>query len=53
MYQYAKLCMLQFCYKFLYRFRKENYFELVQMDTDSMYFGLSVEKLDDCVKETE
>ena len=28
-YQYAKLRMLQFYYKFLYCFLKENYFELV------------------------
>ena len=45
--------MLQFYYEFLYRFLKENYFELAQMDTDSLYFGIGAEKLDDCVKETE
>ena len=45
--------MLQFYYEFLYRFLKKNYFELAQMDTDSLYFGIGMEKLYDCVKETE
>ena len=53
MYQYAKFHMLCFYYEFLYHFLKENYFQLAQMDTDSQYFGIGVEQLDDCVKDTE
>ena len=42
-YQYTKLRMLQFYYGFLYRFMKENYFELAQMDMYTLYFDIGVE----------
>ena len=49
-YQLAKLRMLQFYYEFLdyYLYRRD--FELIQMDTDSMYFALSHDKFEDAIK---
>ena len=49
-YQLAKLRMLQFYYDFLdqYLDRRDN--ELIQMDTDSMYFALSYKTLEEAVK---
>ena len=49
-YQLAKLRMLQFYYKFLDHYIDRRDFELIQMDTDSMYFALSREKIDDAIK---
>ena len=49
-YQYAKLKMLAFYYDFLLKFIHEKDFEMCEMDTDSFYFALSTEKLDDAVK---
>ena len=38
---YAKLRMLEFYYDFLIKFLHKRKFECIQMDTDSLYFGLS------------
>ena len=48
-YGYAKLRMLEFYYDFLKKVVVHDRFELVQMDTDSMYFGLGSASLyDEC-----
>ena len=49
-YQLAKLRMLQFYYEFLDHYLDRRDFELIQMDTDSLYFALSREKLEDAIK---
>ena len=49
-YQLAKLRMLQFYYEFLDFYFDRRDFELIQMDTDSMYFAFSPEKLEDAIK---
>jgi len=48
-YQLAKLRMLEFYYDFLDRFVDRRDYELIQMDTDSLYFALSGNSLDDVV----
>ena len=42
--------MLEFYYDFLDRYFDRRDFELIQMDTDSNYMGISAEKLEDIVK---
>ena len=49
-YQLAKLRMLQFYYEFLAFYLDRRDFELIQMDTDSMYFALSRERLEDAIR---
>ena len=49
-YQLAKLRMLQFYYEFLDYYLDRRDFELIQMDTDSMYFALAHDKFDDAIK---
>ena len=49
-YQLAKLRMLQFYYEFLDFYLDRRDFELIQMDTDSLYFSLSHEKIEDAIK---
>ena len=49
-YQLAKLRMFQFYYEFLDHYIDRRDFELIQMDTDSLYFALSHEKLEDAIK---
>ena len=49
-YQYAKLRMLEFYYDFLDRFVSRTDFQLLEMDTDSLYIALSHESLDRAVK---
>ena len=49
-YQLAKLRMLQFYYEFLDYYFDRRDFELIQMDTDSMYFALSHDKFEDAIK---
>ena len=49
-YQLAKLRMLQLYYEFLDFYFDRRDFELIQMDTDSMYFAFSREKLEDAVR---
>ena len=46
---YAKLRMLEFYYNCLCKYIPRNKFECVQMDTDSLYFGLAHENLVDAV----
>ena len=43
--QYAKLTMLQVKYNFFTPFCDKNKYELIEMDTDSLYMALSEEKL--------
>ena len=49
-YQLAKLRMLQFYYEFLDYYLDRRDFQLIQMDTDSLYFALSREKLEDAIR---
>ena len=49
-YQLAKLRMLQFYYDFLDHYIDRRDYELIQMDTDSMYFALSYKTLEEAVK---
>ena len=49
-YQLAKLRMLEFYYDFLDKFVDRQDFELIQMDTDSMYMALSADGIDDIIK---
>ena len=49
-YQIAKLAMLEFYYDFLDHYVDRSDFELMQMDTDSLYLALSAEKLEDVIK---
>ena len=49
-YQLAKLRMLQFYYEFLDFYLDRRDFELIQMDTDSMYFALSRKRLEDAIR---
>ena len=49
-YQLAKLRMLQFYYEFLDFYLDRRDFELIQMDTDSMYFALSRERLEEAIR---
>ena len=49
-YQLAKLRMLQFYYEFLDFYLDQRDFELIQMDTDSMYFALSRERLEAAIR---
>ena len=49
-YQLAKLRMLQFYYEFLDFYLDRRDFELIQMDTDSMYFALSRERFEDAIR---
>jgi hypothetical protein len=48
--QIAKLRMLEFYYDCLLKYIPRNNFALTEIDTDSMYFGLSKASLIDCVK---
>ena len=49
-YQLAKLRMLEFYYNVLDYFLDRRDFELIQMDTDSMYFALSCDTLEEAVQ---
>ena len=49
-YQLAKLRMLQFYYDFLDNYIDRRDYELIQMDTDSMYFALSYDTLEEAIK---
>ena len=50
-YQLAKLRMLEFYYDFLDKYVDRRDFELIQMDTDSMYMALSDDCIDNVVKD--
>ena len=47
----SKLHMLKLFYCFLKKYIHEGCFELLESDTDSMYFAISRRSLDDCVPE--
>ena len=49
-YQLAKLRMLEFYYDFLDKYVDRSNFELMYMDTDSLYITISGETLDDVIK---
>jgi len=49
-YQTAKLRMLEFYYDFLDKYLNRRDFELIQMDTDNLYMGISGERLEDIVR---
>ena len=49
-YQLAKLRILEFYHDFLDRFVDRKDFEPIQMDTDSLHFALSANKLEEVVK---
>ena len=48
--QYAKLRMLGFYYDCIDKYINRNDFELIQMDTDSLYFGLASESFVEAIK---
>ena len=41
--------MLKFFYLFLKKYIPDRHFELLKTDTDSIYFSISKENLNDCV----
>ena len=45
----SKLHMLKFFYLFLKKYIPDRHFELLETDTDFIYFSISKENLDDCV----
>ena len=49
-YQLAKLKMLEFYYDFLDKFIDQRDFELLQMDTDSFYFAMSANDLEEIIR---
>jgi len=49
-YQLAKLRMIEFYYDFLDKYLDRRDFELIQMDTDSLYMAISGERLEDIVR---
>ena len=49
-YQMAKLRVLQFYYHCVYKFLDRRDFELIQMGTDSLYFGLSCDLVEETVR---
>ena len=49
-YQLAKLRMLQFYYEFLDYYFDRRDFKLIQMDTNSMYFAFSRDRLEDAIR---
>ena len=48
-YNYAKLLIIQF-WRFLNKYLMKSKYELCQMDTDSLYFAISEDSIDECVK---
>ena len=49
-YQLAKLRMLEFYYDFVDKFCDRRDFEVIQMDTDSLYMALSAEDFDEIIR---
>ena len=45
----SKLHMLKFFYLFLKKYIPDRHFKLLETDTDSIYFSISKENLDECV----
>ena len=48
--QYAKLRMLELYYSFFTKFCDINKFEVLEMDTDSLYLALAEKELEDCTR---
>ena len=48
--QYAKMQMLELCYKFFTKFCDVNKFEELEMDTDSLYLALAEKELEDRIR---
>ena len=48
--QYAKLPKLELYYNFSTRFCDVNKFEVLEIDTDSLYLALAEKELEDCIK---
>ena len=49
-YGYAKLRMCQWTHQFMQHYLPRDSYELVEMDTDSSYFGLARPTIDECVR---
>ena len=49
--QYAKLRMLELYYNFFQKFCDFNFFEEMEMDTDSLYLALAHDSLENCIKQ--
>ena len=49
-YHLAKLRMLEFYYDFIDKYVDRRDFELIQMDTDSLYMAISGERLEDVIR---
>ena len=47
---YAKLCMLEFYYDFLDYYLSREDFQILEMDTDSNYLGITAENVEDLIK---
>ena len=47
---YAKLRMLEFCYDFLDYYLPREDFEIMEMDTDSNFLGITAENVEDLIK---
>ena len=48
--QYAKLTMLELYYNFFYKYCDVNKFELIEMDTDSLYMSIADESIQDLIR---
>ena len=48
-YGYAKLWMCEFFYNFIKKYLDDQLYELLQMDTDSLYICLGYETIEECV----
>ena len=48
--QYSKLRMLELYYNFFTKFCDEDMFEVLEMDTDSLYLALAEKQLEYCIK---
>ena len=48
--QYAKLRMLELYYNLFTRFCDANKFEMLEMDTDSLFLALAEKQLEDCLR---
>ena len=52
-YQYAKLRMLEMYYDLIDEYLDRKDFQLIEMDTDSLYLALSGDSLEDCVRPSD
>ena len=52
-YQYAKLGVLKWVYDFLFKYFDQDKFEIIQMDTDSVYLAIAGECLEDILVDDE